>query len=85
MTEDRGSEIKAITLLDNYLYEIDDFEEESGIDKKKLANMYMESRNIVRQNLDDFELSRAADLLWLICIRVVWCFGVIGRYTKNYL
>jgi hypothetical protein len=71
--------------LDNYLYEIDDFEEESGIDKKKLANMYMESRNIVRQNLDDFELSRAADLLWLICIRVVWCFGVIGRYTKNYL
>jgi hypothetical protein len=71
--------------LDNYLYEIDDFEEESGIDKKKLANMYMESRNIVRQNLDDFELSRAADLLWRICIRVVWCFGVIGRYTKNYL
>jgi hypothetical protein len=83
MTED--SEVKAITLLDNYLSKIDEFPKESGVDKEKLVNMYMESRDVVRQNLDDFKLSRVAESLLGTCIRVVRCSGVISEQAKELL
>ena len=85
MTEDRASERKAIMLLDNYLSEIDEFPKESGIDKENLVKMYVESRDIVRQNSDDLKLSRAADSLWGTCIRIVRCSGVIGEQAKELL
>jgi hypothetical protein len=85
MTEDRDNEIAAIKLLDSYLREIGEFPKESGINKDKLAAMYMESRDIVRQNSDDLNLFRTAESLWSTCIRVVRCSGIIGAQGQELL
>lgn len=60
-----------------------EFPKESGISKDKLAAMYIESRNIVRQNSNDLNLSRTAESLWGTCIRVVKCSGIIGEQGKE--
>jgi hypothetical protein len=85
MNEDRDSELKAIKLLDNRLSGAGEFPEKSGIEKEKLISMYFESRDTVRQNSDDFKLSRAAVSLLATCIRVVRCSGVIGEQEKELL
>jgi hypothetical protein len=85
MSEDRDSEVKAIELLDSRLSGDCEFPAESGIDKEKLISMYFESRDTVRQNLDDLKLSRAAESLWATCIRVVRCSGVLGEQAKDLL
>ena len=83
MNEDRNSEIKAIFLLENSLSGIGEFPENSGIDKGKLVAMYMESRDIVRQNLDDLKLFRVSNSLCRTCVRVVRCSGVIGEQSRK--
>lgn len=85
MSEDRDSEVNAIELLDSRLSGDFKFPEESGIDKEKLISMYFESRDIVRQNSDDSELSRTAESLWATCIRVVRCSGVVGGQARELL
>ena len=82
MSEDRDYQIKAIQLLDDSLSDIDAFPDESGIDKQKLIEMYIDSRNIVRLNVENLELNRAAESVWSTCIRVVRCTGIIGADAK---
>lgn len=82
MNKDREYQIKAIELLDNHLSEIASFPKELGIDKNKLIQMYMDSRDIVRLNHENFELNRTAESLFSTCIRVVRCSGLIGEEAK---
>lgn len=85
MNKDREHEIKAIELLDNCLFSIKSFPEESGIDKEELLDMYMNSRNIIKRNVDNFELNRAAESVCSTCIRVVRCSGIVGEEAKTLL
>lgn len=82
MNKDREYETKAIELLDGYLAGVASFPPEAEIDKDKLLEMYMDSRNIVRLNHENIELSRAADSVWSTCIRVVRCLGLVGEEGK---
>lgn len=78
MIGDQGYENQAINLLDSCLTGVD-FPNESGIDKKMLIQMYFESRDLCRKNLDDFELSRASRSLWRTCIRVVMSYSTLDK------
>lgn len=83
MSVDRECQIKAIELLDSSLSGIEAFPEESGINKNDLVQMYMDSRQIVRMNIENLELNRTAESVWATCIRVVRCSGVIGEEAKE--
>lgn len=85
MNKDREYEIQAIELLDDYLTSIESFPEQSGINKQKLLDMYINSRTIVRLNVDNFELHRASESVYSTCIRVVRCSGIIGEEAKTLL
>jgi len=82
MSEDRDYQIKAIQLLDNYLSDVEAFPDESGIDKQMLIEMYMDSRNIYRHEVENIELNRAAESVWSTCIRAVRCSGIINAEAK---
>ncbi|MFI8620986.1 hypothetical protein ACIGBN_08510 [Marinomonas sp. NPDC078689] len=84
MLEDNDYEIEAIKLLDRHLAGVM-FPEKSGIEKDKLVQMYLESRDIYNQNLEDIKLSRCAESLWSTCIRVVRCSGIVGEDATKLL
>ncbi len=83
MNNDQEYEKKAIELLDGYLSGVVSFPKELEIDKNKLVEMYMDSRDIVRLNHESFELSRTAESVWSTCIRVVRCSGLVGEEGKT--
>ena len=83
MNKDQEYEKKAIELLDDYLSGVSSFPKDLEIDKSKLIQMYMDSRNIVRLNHENFELNRAAESVWSTCIRVVRCSGLVGEEGKT--
>ena len=82
MSEDRDYQNKAMQLLDNYLSDVEAFPDESGIDKKILIEMYINSRNTHRYEVENIELNRAAESVWSTCIRAVRCSGVINSEAK---
>jgi hypothetical protein len=85
MTEDNKIKFKAIDLLDNFLSETKEFSKDSGIEKKQLINMYIESRDLLRQNLHNSSLNKLAQSLFATCIRIVSFYEIIGEQSKDLL
>ncbi|CZF80993.1 hypothetical protein GMA8713_01671 [Grimontia marina] len=83
MFSDREHEIRAIEFLDSGMSGIDAFPESTGINKADLLQMYMDARNIVRMNVEDLSLRRAAESVCSTCIGVVRCSGVLGEESKK--
>jgi hypothetical protein len=83
MNKDREHQIKAIELLDNHLSGVSSFPEETEIDVNNLIKMYMEARELVRLNVENLELNRAAESVWSTCIRVVRLSGLVGEDAKT--
>ncbi|MDC5754727.1 hypothetical protein OPW41_13160 [Vibrio europaeus] len=81
MLKDNDYEIEAIKLLDRHLVGVT-FPVSSNIQKDQLVQMYLESRDIYRLNVENFRLFRCAESLWSTCIRVVRCSGTVGEEAK---